>query len=297
MKPATKLLRWYRRHGRNLPWRQTRDPYKILVSEIMLQQTQVERGLVYYNRWLDFFPNWKTLAKASNADVLHVWAGLGYNRRALALRDIARQIEKRKKLPITEEEWMTIKGIGPYTAAAISAFAQKKRTLPIDTNIRRVLGRYYFGILFPQISDDKQISTITEEFLPKRGAYYDVPQALFDFAGMICSKSPKCQSCLLKNECKSASLFLSGDVKIPKAMNKKTKECKHRNKPHPDRIYRGRALKLIRENKKVDFDKIGPMVDPIFDPALDADWIKNILKRMEKDGFLQRKKTSYRIFE
>jgi A/G-specific adenine glycosylase len=287
MKPATQLLRWYKQHGRDLPWRHTRDPYKILVSEIMLQQTQVDRGLLFYDRWLKEFPTWNALAKASNAAVLHAWAGLGYNRRALMLRDIAKQIVNLDQIPQTEEAWQRIKGIGPYTAAAISAFAQKKRTLPVDTNIRRVLGRFYLGILFPQITNDKQIYALADKFLPKRGAYYDVPQALFDFANRVCMKQPACQNCPLRHECQSAHTFLSGDVEIPKAMNKKAKERKHRNKRYPDRIYRGRILKLIRKHKTITFRPIGPQVDPDFDPALDTKWLKNMIKRMEKDGFIE----------
>ena len=92
MSPAEKLLRWYKKYGRDLPWRKTRDPYKILISEIMLQQTQVPRVLLFYKKWLTLFPSWKTLAKATNAEVIRAWAGLGYNRRALILRDIAKQV-------------------------------------------------------------------------------------------------------------------------------------------------------------------------------------------------------------
>ncbi len=88
----TPLLRWYAREGRDLPWRNTRDPYRILVSEVMLQQTQVSRALEFYRTWLKTFPTWHALARASNKDVIHAWAGLGYNRRGLMLRDIAKQV-------------------------------------------------------------------------------------------------------------------------------------------------------------------------------------------------------------
>lgn len=103
------LFRWYEREQRDLPWRRTRDPYRILVSEIMLQQTQVSRVLEFYRRWLKRFPTWRALARASNTDVIHAWAGLGYNRRALVLRDIAKRITelRTKNLePRTSREWI-----------------------------------------------------------------------------------------------------------------------------------------------------------------------------------------------
>lgn len=290
MTPATKLLNWFERYGRDLPWRRTRDPYAILVSEVMLQQTQVDRVLSYYDAWLKRFPDWQVLAKASNADVLHAWAGLGYNRRALALRDIAIQVHELGE-PHSEEDWLSFKGIGPYTAAALTAFAGKKRTLPIDTNIRRVLARFLLGIPFPELKDDAEIKSAAEDFLPRRGRYYDIPQALFDLATMICSKTPDCSSCPLQKECKASALFLSGTVSIPKAMIKKAKESKHRDKPHPDRIFRGRILKSVRNNPKgIDIENLGHRVDPKFNETEDMNWLIAMVKRLEKDGMVTMNK-------
>ncbi|NBS41699.1 A/G-specific adenine glycosylase, partial [bacterium] len=200
------LLRWYDTHGRDLPWRKTRDPYRILVSEIMLQQTQVSRGLIFYERWLGQFPDWASLAVASNADVIRAWAGLGYNRRALMLRDIARKIVERG-VPSTERDWRELKGIGPYTAAAISAFALKQRALPIDTNIRRVLGRLLFGVTYPQPTIDDKIRASIDAILPRRGRFYDVPQSLFDLATMQCAKVPTCATCPMRSVCPAAPKF------------------------------------------------------------------------------------------
>ncbi|NQV90040.1 A/G-specific adenine glycosylase [Candidatus Uhrbacteria bacterium] len=287
MKPATLLLRWYRVHGRDLPWRKTQDPYRILVSEIMLQQTQVDRVRVYYKSWLKQFPSWKKLSLATNAEVITAWAGLGYNRRALMLRDVARTVNL-NGLPQTEDEWLTIKGIGPYTASAISAFAQRKRTLPIDTNIRRVLGRYLLGIHFPQLADDEKIHGCTEEFLPRRGAYWDVPQAIFDLATSICTKSPDCARCPLKNECFASKNFLEKTVTIPKRSTKKPKERQYRNKPYPDRIYRGRILKTVRERVTIRSNQLGPLIDPMFDQHLDQEWIDDMVSRLIKDKLLKQ---------
>jgi A/G-specific adenine glycosylase len=281
------MLKWYRKHGRDLPWRNTHDPYKILVSEVMLQQTQVDRVQVYYKTWLKTFPNWKQLAQASNADVIHAWAGLGYNRRALALRDIAKQVIERG-VPTNREEWLQLKGIGPYTSGALAAFALKQRELPIDTNIRRVLGRFYFGTPFPDLKDDKKIDELADHILPKRGHYYDVPQAIFDLATMICTKMPDCASCPLKNECKAAEAFLSGSITPPKRTVKKANERKHRDKRYPDRIYRGRILKIVREQGSVEQNKVGPQIDPHYDQIADEEWVHNMIARLEKDGLLKK---------
>lgn len=298
--PATKLLVWFRASGRDLPWRKTRNPYHVLVSEIMLQQTQVHRVLGYYDRWLTRFPDWTALAAASNADVISQWAGLGYNRRGLMLRDIAREImgqigkknqysnnrRNRTEEPKTREEWEKLKGIGPYTSAAICAFALKQRVMPIDTNIRRVLGRYLLGKPFAQPTDDARIEKHVDGILPHRGAFYDVPQALFDLATSICTKSPDCARCPLRTTCPAAAKFLSGRVRIPKAAIKKAVETKHRDKPYPDRIYRGRILKLVREEPGIAVIALGTRVDADFDAKKDTAWLAAMIGRLEKDGLI-----------
>ncbi len=294
--PAAKLLAWYRASGRDLPWRKTRDPYRILVSEVMLQQTQVHRVLGYYDRWLTQFPTWAELAKANNADVITMWAGLGYNRRGLMLRDIARQIvgwphpTTNYQLPTTRESWMKLKGIGPYTSAAISAFAQRKRVMPVDTNVRRVLGRLLLGKPFAQFTDDGRLEKRADTLLPMRGNYWDVPQAIFDLATSICTKEPDCARCPLRKDCPAAKKFLAGSVRIPKQSVKKAVESKHRDKPHPDRIYRGRILKLVREEPNIAADAVGARVDPDFDERTDRGWMDAMVQRLVKDGLLSQKK-------
>ena len=284
---ATRLLRWYDKHGRDLPWRKTRDPYRILVSEIMLQQTQVSRGLIFYDRWLGQFPNWNKLASATNSQVIQAWAGLGYNRRALMLRDIATRIVE-SGVPTTEDGWRELRGIGPYTAAAISAFALRQRRLPIDTNIRRVLGRLLFGTTYPQPAIDDRIRKNADLVLPKRGRFYDVPQAIFDLATTHCTKVPSCATCPMRTVCPAAAKFLSGRVRVPKQMVRKAVESKHRDKRFPDRIYRGRILKFVRENGSAAIDEIGPVVDAGYDAEADRDWIIAMVGRMEKDGMVRQ---------
>ncbi len=304
MKLWTRLLRWYDKHGRDLPWRKTRDPYRILVSEIMLQQTQVSRGLLFYDRWLGQFPDFETLAKASNADVIRAWAGLGYNRRAIMLRDSARQVGKNPKFEVrnpkkirkiqiqnTENEdlWRQLKGIGPYTAAAIAAFAFRERTIPIDTNIRRVLGRLLFALPYPQPGVDDKIRRNIDRVLPRLGRFYDVPQALFDLATLHCTKVPDCSSCPMRTVCPASTKFLSGRVRVPKQMIKKPIETKHGDKKFPDRIYRGRILKLVRTNGTVLISTIGQEIDTTYNKKQDHVWVLAMLLRLEKDGLISRR--------
>jgi A/G-specific adenine glycosylase len=282
----TPLLRWYAREGRDLLWRKTKDPYRILVSEIMLQQTQVSRVLEFYRRWLKRFPTWHALARASNNDVIHAWAGLGYNRRGLMLRDIARQVVAHG-VPKSRDEWLALKGVGPYTSAALASFCLREPAVPIDTNIRRVLGRALLGKTFPVLADDARIERAALKSWPNNDRACDLPQALFDLAVAVCVKSPACTICPLKTQCKAAPKFLSGRVRIPKRTIKKANETKHRNKPHPDRIYRGRILTELQTKESILLSKIGARIDPTFDPKQDADWVRNMIERMMKDGLLQ----------
>jgi A/G-specific adenine glycosylase len=143
------VLAWYARHGRHeLPWRHTHDPYAILVAEIMLQQTQVERVLPKYILFLEKFPTIAALAEAPTSEVIREWAGLGYNQRAVRLQESARQVTTTfsGELPTSVEGLMTLPGVGRYTAGAIACFAFGLRVATVDTNIRRVLWRLFFGI-------------------------------------------------------------------------------------------------------------------------------------------------------
>ncbi|MCA9384697.1 MAG: A/G-specific adenine glycosylase [Candidatus Magasanikbacteria bacterium] len=285
MKWSTSLLSWYRRNGRDLPWRHTRDPYRILLSEVMLQQTQVTRVVDFYKAWLKQFPSFKALATAKTSDVLKAWAGLGYNRRALALQNIAKHITA-NGLPKTREEWLTLKGIGPYTADAIACFSLHERRWPIDTNLRRVGGRLWLGILYPELKDDERIRERALIELPKKGDVHEIPQAAFDLAVAICAKTPQCAICPLQKHCLSAKSFLKGDVSAPKRMTKASNETIHPGKKYPDRIYRGRILAHIRIQKRAKRLAIGNVIDQHFDSPKDQLWVDAMIDRLIKDGLL-----------
>ena len=226
------LLAWYRKNKRILPWRDVDDAYRVFISEIMLQQTQVDRVIPKFREWIHQFPTWKRLADAKTADLLHAWAGLGYNRRALQVREAARQVVERGE-PKDEGEWRALKGVGPYTAAALTEFANHRPAIVIDTNVRRVAGRLFLGRPHPTLSDDARLRGILARIVPRRGRHWDVPQAFMDLGSAICLPSPQCAVCPLRRRCLAAPKFLSGMG--PKRRMVRTKERRHANKPHLSR--------------------------------------------------------------
>lgn len=294
-KPLQTVLEWYAAHGRDLPWRKTRDAYAVLVSEIMLQQTQVSRVVAYYGRWMKRFPDWKTLAGAKPATVIKMWSGLGYNRRALMLHAAARQVAALGE-PRGRAEWLKLKGIGPYTSAAMAMFANKEAHLPVDTNIRRVLGRVYLGLPFPTPAADEALAVRVEPMLPRLRKFYDVPQALFDLANAHCFKQPVCETCPLRKTCAAAPRFLSGLVKAPRRTVVKSFEKVRPGKKHPDRIYRGRILKLAQLHKNgASLRGLGAAIDPSFTPGADHEWLASMLGRLQRDGLVVVRKNKVRL--
>lgn len=280
------LLKWYRKHGRDLPWRKTKDPYRILVSEVMLQQTQVARVIEYYNRWMKRFPTWESLAEAKTSDLIHAWAGLGYNRRALYLRAAARIVIK-DDVPRSIEEWKRLPGVGPYTAAAVFAFSNHKGALAIDTNVRRVAGRITLGLPYPTHKHDGRIEKALSPAFKDPKSWENL-HAFMDLGAMICHvDKPDCDVCPMREVCKARTKFNSG--KTLKKTIQKTKERIEEGKQFPDRIYRGRILKLIRENDSYRIDKIGEKIDARFDSSTDTSWIERMVHRLERDGLIQRR--------
>ena len=201
-----RLLTWYRRHGRDLPWRKTNDPYHILVSEVMLQQTQVDRVLPKYAEWLDKYPSMHVLAAAPDDEVSKAWYPLGYNIRPRRLQSIAREsVEKYGgQLPSDEATLLSFKGIGAYTAGAIRSFAFRERAAILDTNVARVLFRVFVAKGDPKSHQLKRhLWTLSETLVPVRDVY-DFNQALMDFGAMVCvARNPKCLICPMKKGCRA----------------------------------------------------------------------------------------------
>ena len=201
-----RLLDWYRRNGRDLPWRRTSDPYHILVSEVMLQQTQVDRVLPKYHEWIGKYPTLEALAQADERDVSHTWRPLGYNIRPKRLHAIARESVARYggELPSDEETLLSFKGIGEYTAGAVLSFAFRKRAAILDTNVARVLFRNFIGKGNPKAhATKKQLWELSRTVLPHRHMF-DFNQALMDFGAMVCvARRPKCMICPMRRDCRS----------------------------------------------------------------------------------------------
>src|SRR5881296_1315165 len=204
-----RLLTWYRAYGRDLPWRRTDDPYHILVSEMMLQQTQVDRVLPKYHEWLTKYPSLEDLAAAPEEDVTATWRPLGYNIRPKRLHAIARESVARfgARLPSDEATLRSFKGIGAYTAGAIRSFAFGQRAAILDTNVARVLFRVFIGVGDPRSHAMKRhLWTVSEALVPRRHVF-DFNQALMDFGAMVCvPRKPKCLICPMKKDCRSYPL-------------------------------------------------------------------------------------------
>src|SRR6185436_3369139 len=201
-----KLLSWYRANGRSLPWRTTSDPYHILVSEVMLQQTQVDRVLPKYHEWLTKYPSFEALAAADEADVSATWRPLGYNIRPKRLHAIARESVARfgGQLPSDHDTLLSFKGIGAYTAGAIRSFAFRQRAAILDTNVARVLFRVFVSKGDPKSHAMKRhLWTVSETLVPSRHVF-DFNQALMDLGAMVCvARNPKCLVCPMAKDCRS----------------------------------------------------------------------------------------------
>ena len=215
-----RLLTWYRKHGRDLPWRKTDDPYHILVSEVMLQQTQVDRVLPKYHEWLEKYPSLESLAAAPPADVTRTWYPLGYNIRPKRLQSIAREAVSKfgGELPSDEATLLSFKGIGEYTAGAIRSFAFRERAAILDTNVARVLLRVFLGS-----GDAKHHATrrrlwqISAVLVPRRQHVFDFNQALMDFGATVCvARKPRCLVCPMQPICSAYPWNPEREAKAPK---------------------------------------------------------------------------------
>jgi A/G-specific adenine glycosylase len=245
----TALLAWFAAHGRDLPWRRTRDPYAILVSEVMLQQTQVARVLERYPRWLARWPTVAALAEANAADVLRAWSGLGYNRRALSLQNAARRVAELGRFPSEISELERLPGVGPYTARALACFAFGAQVTALDTNVRRVLER----------------SLGTTDVAPPQSRAWEWNQALFDLGAQIClARVPRCDRCPLTGACPA-----SGQTFAP---------LRRQNRFEGSR--RQRRAALVRELAA------GPLAEGSYDRAVVDSLLADGLAVRRPDGLL-----------
>lgn len=223
------LKTWFRANNRDLPWRQTRDPYAIWISEVMLQQTQVTVVIPYFLHWMAIFPTVQDLASASIEEVIKAWEGLGYYSRARCLHEGAQFIVKNfnGKIPDKQEELQTIKGLGPYTVGAILSFAFHQRVSAVDGNVLRVLTRY-FGLKedIAKSATLKKLRQLALDILPFEEPWV-VNEALIELGALICKKKANCSACPLRETCISHQEGLI--QQIPFTSKKVKREFLHRS--------------------------------------------------------------------
>lgn len=275
------LFAWFQKHGRVLPWREkphsaedekftvreqhlatyftntwNRDPYKVIISELMLQQTQVDRVLPKFEAFLKQWPTVKDLAQASRKDVMIAWQGLGYNRRARFLHEMAQEIVEKYDgiFPTQERDLLKLPGIGKYTARAVQAFAYGKDVGVLDTNIQRIFSRVFFGTEFLELKKNgvsqKELEACVDQTVP-RGKGDPWNQALMDFGALMCTaKSPKCETCPLQTLCvanthaQQQKLLYSEFLKTKPVIQQTLSRIPFEN---TDRYFRGRIIDALRE--------------------------------------------------
>ncbi len=198
----TRLLSWFSRHARSLPWRRTRDPYRVLVSEFMLQQTQVSRVTEYYPRFLKRFSSMERLAQATPRAVREAWDGLGYYARARNLHQLAKQVSGAGgQVPDTPEELVKLPGVGRYTAGAVACFAYEKPVAAVDTNVARVIRRAFLG----EKAEANRVWEIAQRLVPKEGKRaWRFNQGIMELGAVICvARKPRCGECPVRAMCRT----------------------------------------------------------------------------------------------
>ncbi|MEA2283151.1 MAG: A/G-specific adenine glycosylase [Solirubrobacteraceae bacterium] len=252
------LLEWYAAVRRPLPWRASRDPYALLVSEVMLQQTQAARVVPYYEAFLARFPDAAALASAPARDVLAHWSGLGYNRRALALQAAAR-IVARDGWP---EDLRTLPGVGPYTAAALGAFAWDRDEAAVDTNVRRVIERWDGALRTPRALAER-----AAQWLP-RGRAADFNQAMMELGATVCApRAARCAQCPLANGCAGAAV----PSRLPRTALRRRRE----RFEDTDRWARGRVVAALLAGQPLP-------------AAVHGERRERVLAALERDGLIRR---------
>ena len=274
---ATRLIDWYDRHGRDLPWRRTRDPYRIWLSEVILQQTRVQQGLAYYERFTERFPTVGDLAAASEDEVLKRWQGLGYYSRARNLHAAARTVAEQYggRFPATYAEIRALKGVGDYTAAAVASMAYDLPHAVVDGNVYRVLARLFdLDLPIDSTAGRRAFAELAQEVLDKRrAARYN--QAIMDFGATCCTpKQPRCTDCPLADRCLALAAGTVGERPV-KAGRTQTRDrwfnylhltdgrCTLLHRRGPRDIWQGLyEFPLIETDTEVDYATLA--ADPAF---------------------------------
>ena len=288
------LLGWYARVGRDLPWRRTRDPYQILVSEIMLQQTQVDRVIPKFHQFLAAFPTLASLAAAPLAEVIRVWAGLGYNRRAVRLHAIARQAVKQLggALPTTPEGLQSLDGLGAYTSNAVACFSAEAQVGVVDTNVRRVLGRVFADEIGLEPTAGPPLQRFAEAVLPP-GQAYAWNQALMDLGATVCTaRNPNHTVCPLALQCTGRAQLEAADATTaPRRAAERGPEYQVRTTvpfEQTTRYFRGRIVAACRElppGETVGLDELGVLLRADYTAEF-RPWVAELVRGLARDGLI-----------
>ncbi|MCC6704985.1 MAG: A/G-specific adenine glycosylase [Thermomicrobiales bacterium] len=279
----TGLLTWFELNRRDLPWRRTRDPYRILISEVMLQQTQVDRVIPYYERFLDRFPDVQALAEAPASEVIRLWSGLGYNRRAVNLQRTAQAVvnDHGGEFPRDVAALRTLPGIGPYTAGAIACFAFEQDVAFIDTNMRRVIHRLVAGpeLPEPQLSEKEIVALAAALVPPCDGWRWN--QGLIEFGALQCTaRKPACIICPLREICVAAPVIHASITSLPKGTRLKN-EGKFEGS---NRQYRGRILRALQASPAgLTLLELGPAIHEEFNDER-LPWLAELVEALTRDG-------------
>jgi A/G-specific adenine glycosylase len=273
------ILRWYTRHGRTLPWRNIRNPYRLLIAEVMLHQTQVSRVRGLYTPFLKRFPTLRALASARQTEVMVAWRGMGYNNRAVRLHRLARQVVEQRKgnLPVSVANWQSLPGIGKYTAHALVVSIRQEDLPVVDANIRRVLSRLFWVMPTTEHRQSgKAVWDLAERIVP-RGQGYRWMQALMDLGASVCTaRSPRCPSCPAAPLCASSSVMKKIQSVAPRPERSLYGV--------PNRLYRGRIVETLRSSPGgIPIETIGRRILGRYS-ARHASWLRSLILGLKKDG-------------
>jgi A/G-specific adenine glycosylase len=270
------VLAWFAETGRDLPWRATRDPYRVLVAEVLAQQTQAARAAAAWPRFLERFPDVHALAAAAPAEVLRAWQGLGYNRRALALRQTAQAVVDRGGWPDTVEGLAALPGVGPYTARAVACFALEQPVAPVDTNVARVLARSLAGTDPAHLTPAARQRLADQARPPSAGTAWAWSSALMDVGALHCRPRPRCDGCPLELTCRWRALGAAAPprrrAQAPFASS--------------DRRWRGAVVRALAAAP--DGLERAALADQVQVAAADrpAGWFDTLLARLESEGMV-----------
>ena len=285
------LLEWYARHGRkHLPWRAGRDAYRVVVSEFMLQQTQVERVLPIFEAFLARFPDLAALAAAPTAEVVRAWRGLGYNSRAIRLQRLARTVvaEHGGEVPLDEAALRALPGVGPYTVCAIRAFAFDCDEVAADTNVRRVVHRVLHGVEYPPKVPARELDAAARASIPA-GRGHDWNSAMMDLGATVCTaRAPKCLVCPLRETCVAAPLDAQNLSLLAQRYARKRSPQERIPFERTTRFVRGRIVDRLRElppNQAISLLDLHHELHPIV--GRDEPSFKVIVERLVRDGVIE----------